>query len=255
MGGDGGCIHFVQSVLEGNGSPIVKVVDIATFVDQDRGGSFPGGWDFRVNPAVVKDGSNNGAVELLPGFFQAAYERWSGPGAELGFVRFSVLETSSSVKGASRRSVGVTPCHSWMGGGPVGVLGSTAPSLVRKYSPTVVTGTVQRVGGGDLRSVAMQHFGCCSYAFWVATMRVMVRFLIGFLACWGLGCRSLGLLFCCRRVQAAWGVGVDCLVLLCDHWEKTCVHRSSSEHHRFQSGSKRWRFMKGWSWEKSFTGA
>ena len=59
-------------------------------------------------------------------YFHVVYGRRSGPGAEFGFVLFIVSSTSWLVMGASSRSVGVTSCHNWNGGGPVGVLGSAA---------------------------------------------------------------------------------------------------------------------------------
>ena len=83
----------------------------------------------------------------------------------------------------------------------------------------------------------------------------MVRFLVWFLACWEFGCLPFDLLSCCERAQAAWGVGWDGLDLSKDHWEKPCVQQSSSKHHWDHSESERWRSVKGWRVEKSFTGA
>ena len=65
-------------------------------------------------------------------FFQAAYGRRSGPGAELAFVCFNMPVTSSLEMGVSRRSVGVTSCHNWVGGGLMGMFGSTDICLARK---------------------------------------------------------------------------------------------------------------------------
>ena len=132
--------------------------------------------------------------------FHAEYWMRSGPGAEFAFILLVVLETSSASMGASMTSVGVGLGHSWVGGGPSGVLSPVSACLAVKYAVTAVMGTRHLIRGGDFLILAIQSLGLTRYSFWRATFLPIVRFRVG--AWFGLRGLLLALLSCCLLAHA-----------------------------------------------------